>query len=418
MEKNKMKQRLITVVVLILLSRCFPFDASAQESSAVFGYITIWEHNYSFKDSLEAVINAFQDSYPNVEVDYTIKPYGDYDDLLRLSIQAGSGPDLFWTNGTATTTMQELVDAGICYNLTDLIDYSFISDNALALGRVNDSVYSVPWMTMDTRICYYNIDMFLKSGWKVPKTFEEFETLLASIKASGVTPISLSSDPWCILFIYEPVLAACAPEFSSELQNNNVNITDQPARDALRTLLQWAKNDYFGSNWLSMVDSDVQNYTFATGKTAMTVAGSWDAVIISKNNPSLNFGVFAIPAHDGTSGLVGTAANGFSVNSHSKNLDAAIAFANFCAGEEAQTIWVQKLGAVPGTDKIEASTDIAKLIVENGDGRVFESWQNVLSHRSPSGEAFSIYEKDIRKVFLGEVSVDEFMDSISATITQ
>ena len=73
---------------------------------------------------------------------------------------------------------------------------------------------------------------------------------------------------------------------------------------------------------------------------------------------------------------------------------------------------------VPGTDKIEASTDIAKLIVENGDGRVFESWQNVLSHRSPSGEAFSIYEKDIRKVFLGEVSVDEFMDSISATITQ
>jgi hypothetical protein len=39
-----------------------------------------------------------------------------------------------------------------------------------------------------------------------------------------------------------------------------------------------------------------------------------------------------------------------------------------------------------------------------------------LSHQSPSGEAFSIYERDILKVFLREITVDDFMDSIAAAI--
>ena len=45
-----------------------------------------------------------------------------------------------------------------------------------------------------------------------------------------------------------------------------------------------------------------------------------------------------------------------------------------------------------------------------------KSWQSVLSHQSPSGEAFSIYERDILKVFLREITVDDFMDSIAAAI--
>ena len=411
-----MKRRVKTVFFLAFLLVALLPKTYAQSNTRISGYITIWEHNYSYKDSLEAVINAFQKHYPDVEIEYTIKPYGDYDELLKLAIQAGSGPDLFWTNGTATSTMGELVEEGVCLDLSDVVDYSFLSSNALDLGIIGSQVYSVPWMTMDTRTCYYNKEMFAKNGWDIPKTFSEFENLLIKIKESGITPISLSSDSWCILFIFEPVLAAYNPIYCAELQEENVSITAQPARDTLNLLIRWAESGYFGTNWLSIADSDVQNFSFATEKTAMTVAGSWDAIVINKNNPMLNFGAFSIPSEDGTAGLVGTAANGFSVNSNSKSLDAAIAFANFCAGEEAQTIWVQTLGAVPGNDQIQASTTIAKEISESGKGNIYKSWQSVLSHQCPSGEAFAIYEKNILKVFLGEITVDDFMDSIAAAI--
>ncbi|MBQ3373268.1 MAG: extracellular solute-binding protein [Oscillospiraceae bacterium] len=411
-----MKAKVKTAFFLAFLLVVLLPNAHAQNSAQISGYITIWEHNYSYKDSLEAVISAFQKQYPDVEIEYTIKPYGDYDDLLKLAIQAGSGPDLFWTNGTATSTMGELVEDGVCLDLSDVVNFKFLSNNALDLGKVGNHIYSVPWMTMDTRTCYYNKDMFAENGWDVPKTLSEFDDLLVTIKEKGITPISLGSDSWCILFIFEPVLAAYDPIYCAAFQEENVCVTDKPARDTLNMLVRWAENGYYGDDWLSIADSDVQNFSFATEKTAMTVAGSWDAVVINKNNPMLNFGAFSIPSDDGTTGLVGTAANGFSVNSNSRSIDAAIAFADFCAGEEAQTIWVQTLGAVPGNDQIQASTNIAKEIAESGKGNIYKSWQSVLSHQSPSGEAFSIYERDILKVFLGEITVDDFMDSIAAAI--
>lgn len=410
----KNQTRIFGVAILILFL-ILP-GAFAAENSDVSGYITIWEHNFSFKDSLEEIISAFQTTYPNVEVDYAIKADGDYDSLLKLAIQSGSGPDLFWTNGTATSTMRDLVEQGVCVDLADMVNFDFISDNALELAQIGDGIYSVPWMSMDTRTCYYNKDMFEQYGWSIPETLDEFQALLSTIKASGITPISLSGDIWCILFIYEPVLAACDPVYSAKLRDDSVSATDAPARKAWELLVDWADKGYFGAGWMSVADSDAQNFAFATGKTAMAIGGSWDAVIISKNNPLLNFGAFAIPANDGTVGLVGTSANGFSVNVASKNIDAALAFAAFCAGKQAQTLWVQSLGAVSGSGEIEASTQIAKEISESGRGVIYRSWQNVLSSKSPSGNAFAIYERDIRKVFTKELSTDEFMDELDAQL--
>ena len=109
---------------------------------------------------------------------------------------------------------------------------------------------------------------------------------------------------------------------------------------------------------------------------------------------------------------MGSAANGFSVNSSSSNLEAALTFANFCATEEAQTIWVQSQGAVPATDTIEASTEIAQEISESGQGNLYRSWQNVLSSYSSTGNASTVWDEGFPKIFTGEMTVDELCDEI------
>ena len=177
-------------------------------------------------------------------------------------------------------------------------------------------------------------------------------------------------------------------------------------------MVDWADAGYFGDNWQGVIDNASQILAFTSGNAAMNIAGSWDAATISSNNPDLNYGAFTIPSQDGTCGLVGSAANGFSVNSSASDLEAAVTFANFCATEEAQTIWVQSQGAVPATDKIEASTEIAQEISDSGQGNIYRSWQNVLSAYSSTGDASTIWGNDFTKIFTGEMTVDELCDEI------
>ncbi len=430
-----MKKRIIAIALVgalaVSLAGCGSSSGSSDSASTgdssasgevvadedLSGTLTIWEHDYSFEDALSDLCDAFMEKYPNVEVDYEIKSSGDYYSVLSQAIQSNDGPDLFWTNGTATVNMEDYAENGALEDLTDLVDYSFISDSAMDLAEVDGSYYSVPWMTLDTRTVFYNKDMFEENGWEVPTTFSEFEDLLATIKASGITPISMALDEWCLLFCFEPMLAGYDADYSASLQDyedGGVNATDQTVRDCMQKLVDWADAGYFGDNWTGVIDNDSQILAFTTGAAAMDIAGSWDSETIAGNNPALNFGAFTIPAEDGTCGLVGTSSNGFSISAKSQNMDAAIAFANFCASEEGQTIWVQTTGAVSATDEIEASSEVAQEITASGQGNTYRSWQNVLSQCSSTGDASTIWGNDFTKIFTGEMTVDELCDEIDA----
>jgi raffinose/stachyose/melibiose transport system substrate-binding protein len=380
----------------------------------ISGTITIFEHEYSYEDSLKEVIEGFNKLYPNVDVKYEIKAGQEYYSILSTAIQSGDGPDLFWTNGAATSNMADYVSNGVCYDLTNAVDYSLYDESAMNLTKVDGKSYSIPWLTLDTRAVYYNKDLFNENGWKIPKTFSEFENLLGTIKTAGYTPISLSpADPYCLLFAFEPILAAYDVNYTKGLADNTVSATDKPVKDVLDLMLGWADKGYFGDNWLGVADNNAQILGFTSGKAAMNIAGSWDAATISQNNPDLNFGAFVIPTEDGTTGLVGTPANGFSVNAVSKNLDAAVAFANYCASLEAQKIWVQSQGAVSASPDIEASSEIAKEISSYGNGNIYRSWQNVLSTNSTAGKAATIFSNDFPVVFSKILTVDDFLKEIS-----
>lgn len=413
MKKRVLAVLLCTVMMTSLLTGCKGSSGDEGTSDGTSGSITIWEHEYTYEDSLAAVIEAFNEKYPDIEVNYEIRADGDYYSILSTAIQSGDGPDLFWTNGTATINMPDYVENGALADLTEQVDFSFFDDSAMALSQVDGKYYSVPWMTLDTRTVFYNKDMFEEHGWKIPKTFSDFEKLLAEIKDEGITPISMALESWSLLFGFEPLLAGYAPEYSAALSDyKDITATDQPVRDCMQLMVDWADAGYFGDNWQGVIDNASQLLAFTSGNAAMNIAGSWDAATISSNNPDLNYGAFAIPTEEGTCSLVGSAANGFSVNSASSNLEAAVTFADFCATEEAQTIWVQSQGAVPATDKIKASTEIAQEISESGQGNIYRSWQNVLSSYSPTGDASTIWGNDFTKIFTGEMTVDELCDEI------
>lgn len=387
-------------------------EDSSELEGGVSGSLLIWEHDYSYEEGIEALIEGFNELYPDVEITYLIRGDGDYDSLLKTALQSGDGPDIFWTNGTATSTMPDLVDNGMIVDLTDVVDMSFISEDALNVATVDEGIYNVPWMQMDTRTCYYNKDMFEQNGWEIPTTFSEFVTLMETIYNSGTTPVSMALDSWCLLFAYEPILAGYDHEYCEGLSDYSVSATDTPVREAMQLMVDWAEAGYYGDNWTGVLDSSSQILAFTTGNAAMFIDGSWDASNISMNNPGLNYGAFAIPSEDGTTGLVGTEAPGFSINTESQNMEAAELFMNYCASKEGQTAWIQAIGGVPSTTEIESSSEIIQEISDSGNGNTYRSWQNVLSNYSDESEASNIWADDFTKIFTGEMTVDELCDEI------
>jgi raffinose/stachyose/melibiose transport system substrate-binding protein len=391
-------------------------DTTSEEGTAakdISGTITVWEHGTNFEGALQAVIKGFQAQYPNVEVEYEIKDGDTYYSLLSTAIQSGEAPDVFWTNGAATSNMADFVSNGALLDLTDVVDYSAINKDSLYLGQVGEGMYSVPWMTFDTRCCYYNKDIFEKEGWTIPKTFSEFETLLSKEKEAGYIPISLCpNSSWNILFAYEPILSAMDPTYTKGLADYSVKATDAPAAAALNKMVEWAEKGYFGDNYLGATDGSAQTLQFTTGEAVMNIDGSWNATSFTDNNPDLNLGAFQIPAEDGTTGMVGSFANGFSVYNKSQNMDAAKAFVQYCATLEAQTTWVQTLAAVSGSPDIESTSNIAKEIADCDT--TYISWQSVLSNYAKEGQsATTIWEEDAQKVFTGGITADELMAELS-----
>ena len=390
-------------------------SSEASDASALNGTITIWEHGYSFEEPLKAVIEGFQKLHPDVNVEYEIKDGDTYYSLLTTAVQSGEVPDLFWTNGAATSNMVDLANNDVLMDLTNVVDYSELEQASLALTEVNGLNYSVPWMCFDTRAAYYNKDIFEAEGWEKPTTFDEFEELLQKQKDAGYIPISLCpTDTWAILFMFEPLMAAMVPEYTAGLTDYSVKATDQPAIDVLAKMIEWNEKGYYGENSMG-VSSEAQSLAFATGKAAMTIAGSWEVSTFMDNNPDLNFGAFQIPSETGQRGMVGTFANGFSAYKHTENEAAVQAFLQYCATIEAQQIWVQAMGSPSGSSKIEAQTEIANEI-SDADA-TYTSWQSVLANYAKEGEsATTIWEEDSTKLFSGEVTIEQMMDDISAVM--
>lgn len=394
-----------------------PDDGSAGEvvSADIGGKLVIWEHTAQFEQPLKDVIAGFNALYPNVEVEYEIKTSDQYYNLLQTAMQAGETPDLFWTNGTATTNLEAYVNQELVMDLTDKVDFSLYDDtSAMSLVKVNDGIYATPTAEVGGRAVFYNKDIFTELNLEIPKTLSEFEEALEVINKADYLPISFSaSDPWAVLFQFEPVLAATALDWiDGYLQTGEADVNDPRVVAAYEKMLEWADKGYYGPGYTG-VDESGALLAFSKGEAAMCIEGTWNIQTIQENNPELNFGAFHLPCEDGTRPFVGTSSVGFSVSNHTENPDAALAFANYFSSLEGQTAWIKALDSIPCTPEIvsdnEVINDIAQYDVQT------ESYYSILGYLEAEGESpRNIWEEDQTKVFSGGLTPQEFTDELEA----
>lgn len=392
-------------------------DASADTTEDISGKLTIWEHNASFEESLVAVIDGFTAKYPNVEVEYSVKTSDQYYSLLQTAMQAGECPDLFWTNGLATTNYAAYVEQGLMMDLTDKVDFSlYEGTNAMSIVTMEDGkIYSTPTAETGGRAVFYNKDIFEENGWELPTTFSEYEALLAEVAKTDYIPIALgANDPWNILFIWEPILAAMHLDWIEEYDSEGyVEVNDPRVVEAYNKLLEWGDKGYFGNNWTG-VTGDGATLAFSSGQAAMYIGGTWNIATFQENNPALSMGAFQIPCEDGQIPFVSTSSCGFGVSAQTQNEPAALAFANYFASQEGQSLWIGAMNSISCVSAIVSENDVVN-DVQNGFTVQAESYYNILGYEAGTGDSpCNVWEEDQLKILTGALSVQDFVDSLQS----
>lgn len=410
-----MKRILILLFSAILLTVSFAAFAggSQEKKEAEPVTLTVWEHTPQFEASLKKTLDNFMSKNPGIKVEYEIKTPDQYYALLATTIQAGEAPDLFWTNGTATTDLPNLVKQDAVMDLTDKIDVSAYSPMALKMTTIDGKMYSTPGATIGTRAVYYNKDIFAKYGLKEPETFDDFEKILETLSSNGVVPLSFGGMfSWSILFHFEPILAAMAPDWLNEATAGKARVTDPRVKAAFNKMLEWGKKGYYGKGYLG-IDEGGQLLAFSKGEAAMTITGSWNANTFNKNNPDLNIGAFQIPTKDGKRPLVVTYDSGFCVYSKTEHPKEALILAQYLTTKESQQIWVDQISGVPGLDGVTTNDPLVNDIVKN-DIQV-NSFYTILGDFAKEGATpTQLWEQDNVKLLSGMYTVDQFLDMLDA----
>ncbi len=197
-----------------------PYDGS---KVTVTFYHTMGE---ALRNILDEYIPDFNEMYPNITIEHdTMGDYPALREQIMTELSAGNSPSMAYCYpdhvalyqkarkavvlddyimSKTTVTHKDGTTETMGYTQAQLDDFiPAYYEEGRAYGTTNDGkdlMYTLP-ITKSTEVMYYNKTEFEKNGWKVPTTWDEMETLFASIKAKYPTDIPLGYDSEANWFI-------------------------------------------------------------------------------------------------------------------------------------------------------------------------------------------------------------------------
>ncbi len=197
---------------------------------------------------------------------------------------------------------------------------------------------------------YYNKGMFEENGWKVPATFADFETLLADVKAKGITPIVFGElDGWPGIHEFSSVQHVLVDstyinDFTYGV--NSVSFDIDQNREAARIMQDWVDNGYFTEGFMG-IGYDDSSQLFKAGEGAMMITGSWLTGELTTDT-DLKFGFFLMPQQ--TAGEPQLAIGGvgipYAMRKTTQNADLAAEYLDWMVSPRAAQLWAEG-GFVP-----------------------------------------------------------------------
>ena len=276
--------------------------------------------------------------HPGVKVELIQESDDSVKGKTKALVASNSLPDVYftWTGSWG----ENFVRGKRAVDLTPVIGPDTEWGQTLATAAVsafqyNGKLYGIP-LYLDAKFMGYNKSLFEKAGITEPKTFDDLLSACASLKKTGVTPISFGNkEGWPGVHYAGQLLAYNVPQATLEKDfvPATAEYTDPGYVESLKQYKQIIDecSDGSGTNGSSYASALQQ---FSNGKSAMYYQEiiEFDQSTADGALKRENFGFFKLPVPKDAKGDVKAiegAPEGYMINAASKNVPLAIDFMRF-----------------------------------------------------------------------------------------
>lgn len=281
--------------------------------------------------------------HPGVKVELIQESDDSVKGKTKALVASNSLPDVYftWTGSWG----ENFVRGKRAVDLTPVIGPDTKWGKTLATAAVsafqyNGKLYGIP-LYLDAKFMGYNKSLFEKAGIAEPKTFDDLLSACASLKKTGVTPISFGNkEGWPGVHYAGQLLAYNVPQATLEKDfvPETAKYTDPGYVESLKQYKQIIDecSDGSGTNGSSYASALQQ---FSNGKSAMYYQEiiEFDQSTADGALKRENFGFFKLPVPKDAKGDVKAiegAPEGYMINAASKNVPLAIDFMRFVTSVE------------------------------------------------------------------------------------
>ncbi len=315
-------------------------DAALEEG----GSITYW----SWTPSAEAQVAAFEEAYPNVDVEL-VNAGTNTEEYTKLqnAITAGSGaPDVVQIEYYA------IPQFALSEGLLDLSAYGFGELEDLYTPSTwesvtdGDAIWGLP-QDSGPMAMFYNNAVFEEFGLEVPTTWDEYVAAAEQLNAADPTKF-ITNDTGDSGFATSMIWQAGGTPFEVDGTEVEIDLADEGAEKWTGVWDQLVQNDLLATTpgW-----SDEWFRGLGDGSIATLITGAWMPGVLQSSVPeaSGDWRVAPIPTYDGEPATAENGGGGQAVTEQSENPALAAAFLRWLNSDEASIDIFLESGGFPAT---------------------------------------------------------------------
>ena len=305
-------------IVFISISCTQKTDPLKQE--IVFWHF--WSEPYQ-RVEMNKLIKEFENEN-NCTVTVSELSWGDGKTKLLTAFSSNTAPDVL---ELGSDWVAQFSSAGVLLELDkNEFDIDKFVDFSQAPCYWNDKIYALPW-TVDTRVIFYNKDLFKQAGLAETPPTNYSEMLDYVSKINQIKDVygfgANGSDEHRLYKKIVPMFWTYGGEVFDE---NMQPVLNSP--ENIQAMEMYAQLSRYG-----MIETQRQlDAAFVQGKIGIWLSGGWLLKKIKNENPDLNFGVTEVPGAGDKKGVSFAGGEYFAANAKSKNPELAKKLLKYLTG--------------------------------------------------------------------------------------
>lgn len=318
MKKSTLRSLIALGAATALLAACGsgggtdePTGGTATGSESAGEPVTItWWHNSNTDPGMgyyKKVADDYMAAHPNVTIEIEAMQHEDMVTQLEAAFQSGNVPDIYMERGGGE--LRQHVEAGLTKDISELAaDTIDKLGGSVAGWQVDGKTYGLPF-SLGVVGFWYNTQIWADAGVEPPATWDEFYTVIDTLKSQGIAPLSVgAADQWPLAhYYYYFALRECAQDVLTD-GLANFDFTDDCWQKAGTDLKTFVDSQPFNDGFLATVAQagpTSASGLLAFGQVSAEMQGHWEPGVMQGLNdgePVPNIDWFPFPAISGGKG--------------------------------------------------------------------------------------------------------------------